>query len=116
MLRSRGRIHAAVHEAALLFWTPVAGFGSWALYRISGWGPRGLGGDVRGAVLGWVGAGLVVLAVQGARRGEAPDREREAAAPEHPVRHFVQYTAVFSGYLLLVLTLVLVPLALVLSI
>ena len=116
MLRSRGHIHAAVHKAALLFWTPVAAFGSWALYRASGWGSGGVGGDVRGAVLGWVGASLVVLAVYGARHGEAADPELEAAPPRHPVRHAVEYAAVFSGYLLLVLALVLVPLALVLSI
>ncbi|MEZ0115284.1 hypothetical protein ABH920_009319 [Catenulispora sp. EB89] len=116
MLRSRGHIHAAVHAAALWFWAPVAAFGSWALYRALGWGTGGMGGDVRGAVLGWVGASLVVLAVQGARRGEVADREFEAAAPPHPVRYTVRYAAIFSGYLVLVVTLVLVPLALILSI
>jgi energy-converting hydrogenase Eha subunit A len=114
--RSRGRIHAAVHEAALVFWTPVAAFGAWALYRTSGWGPGGVGGDVRGAVLGWIGASLVVLAVYGARHGDVADPDFEAAAPEHPVRHAARYAAVFSGYILLVLGLVLVPLALILSI
>ena len=166
-LRARGELrgvvwsteilHALAHEIALLLWPPVAAAGAWALYWVSGWGPGGVGGDVRGAVLGWLAAGLVVLAVQGARHGDVSDEgflPEDSLAPEaspapdvdglapdgslapdvdglapdgslapltpvvpaHPLRHLAGYGAVFSLYLIVVLTLVLVPVAVILSI
>lgn len=109
-------LHAAAHEIALLVWPPVAAAGAWALYRASGWGPGGVGGDVRGAVLGWLAAGVVVLAVHGARHGEVPDESPEPAVPAHPLRHLAGYGALFSMYLVVAMVLVVVPVALILSI
>jgi hypothetical protein len=158
------------------------------LYAASGWGPGGAGGDVRCAVLAWLAAGLVVLAVHGARRGDAAGRAEvagrgvvagraevagrgvvagrgdaaddghvsardepahavaedpapgdllaghpvpghralgrpapedpspEPPAPAHPGRYAAGYALVFSLYLVVVLTLVLLPVALILSV
>lgn len=113
---SRDRLHSAVHESALVVWPPLAAFGAWGLYVASGWGPGGAGGDVRGAVLGWLAAGLVVLAVYGARHGEVPESDLVPIMPAHPLRHLAMYAAVFSLYLIVALTLVLLPVALILSI
>ena len=113
---SRERLRGVVHRISLVVWPPVAGFGAWGLYGAAGWGPDGAGGDVRGAVLGWLGAGLAVLAVQGARRGQARDRDATPIVPAHPLWHLALYAALFSLYLTVALTLVLLPVALVLSI
>lgn len=113
---SRDRLHSAVHEGALVVWPPVAAAGAWGLYWASGWGPGGVGGDLRGAVLGWLAAGLVVLAVHGARHGEVPESDLVPVMPLHPLRHLALYAALFSLYLVVGLTLVLLPVALVLSI
>jgi hypothetical protein len=113
---SRLNLEKAVHETTLMVWPPATAFGAWALYEASAWGPAGVGGEVRGAVLGWVGAGLVVLAVVGARHGEVADEALAQAVPEHPVRHLLGYAAVFGSLVLTGLALVLVPLALILSI
>jgi hypothetical protein len=82
---------------------------------------------VRGAVLAWLAAGLVLLAVNGARRGDAADDEHEGPVvpeqplpehplPDHPLRYAAGYAVVFSLYLIVVLTLVLLPVALILSV
>lgn len=113
---SRLNLEKAVHETTLMVWPPLTAFAAWALYEASAWGPAGVGGQVRGAVLGWVGAGLVVLAVVGARHGEVADEALAGTVPDHPVRHLLGYAAVFGGLVLAALVLVLVPLALILSI
>ncbi|WP_194898708.1 hypothetical protein [Catenulispora pinisilvae] len=113
---SRQNMQSVVHMTALYGGPPAAGAGAWALYWASGWGPDGAGGDLRGAVLGFVGASLVVAAVLGAMFGDVVDADFESSLPEHPLRYLLGYAAVFSGYLLLVLALVLLPLALILSI
>ena len=145
-------LRMAAHEIALLVWPPLAAFGTWGLYSASGWGPGGVDGDLRGAVLGWLAAGLVVLAVYGARYGDVGGADDHAGAvegdggrgggggggesdggrgggraggrdaggdpavPAHPLRYLARYGAVFSLYLVVALTLVLVPVALILSI
>ena len=114
--RSRGNLRSAVHRGALVVAPPAAAAGAWAAYWAAGWGPGGAGGAVRGAVLAWIGASLALLAVQGARRGHALEGDREPDTSPHPVRFVLGYAAVFSGYLIVVLLLVLVPVALVLSI
>jgi hypothetical protein len=173
-LWSKANVQAAVHEVALFVGPPAAAVGAWMLYAASGWGPRGAGGDVRCAVLAWLAAGLVVLAVHGARRGDAAGRAEvagrgvvagrgdaaddghvsdepahavaedpapgdllaghpvpghralgrpapedpspEPPAPAHPGRYAAGYALVFSLYLVVVLTLVLLPVALILSV
>ncbi|MEY9932005.1 hypothetical protein ABH926_006654 [Catenulispora sp. GP43] len=109
-------LRMAAYEIALVVWPPVAAFGAWGLYWASGWGPDGVGGDVRGAVLGWLAAGLVVLAVHGARYGDAGEGDGEPVVPAHPLRQLARYGAAFSLYLVVALMLVLVPVALILSI
>ena len=113
---SRENLEKAVHEVTLVVGTPVTAVAAWALYEVSGWGPGGVGGLVRGAVLGWVGAGLVVSAVAGARHGEVSDVVRAQTVPEHPVRAAFAYAGVFGGLVLAALLLVLLPLAFILSI
>lgn len=114
--RSRENLQSAVHEIALYIGTPVAAVAAWASYAASGWDSGGVGEQVRGAVLAWVGASLVVLAVQGARFGDRGDAALTQSVPEHPLRYAARYAVLFSLYLLAVLLLVLTPLALVLSV
>jgi hypothetical protein len=113
---TRGNLEKAVHEITLMVGPPVTAAASWALYEASGWGPGGTGGQVRGAVLGWVGAGLVVLAVAGARHGEVADEVKAQTVPEHPARFLLGSAGIFGGLLLTALALVLFPLAFILSI
>ena len=113
---SRARLHSAVHEGALVAGPPLAAFGAWGRTGLRGGVRAAPAGTCAGRCSGWVGARLVVLAVQGARRGEGAERTYEQATPRASRALHRPATPPCSAVPLVGLTLVLLPVALILSI
>jgi len=109
-------VEKLVHQSSMGLGPITAFAAAWFGYDVSGLGSGGVGSLVRGAVLGWIGAVLVVAVTAGAGFGDVVDGGLRPEPLPRPLRYGIKYAAGYALFTLLVLAVVLVPLAFILSI